>query len=113
MKKPAWYLLARRLLKRWDAKDAQVFADYLEERGFGALASYLRKGPSDCARSAVENYLDAIDGTVSLRIHWQIDWLPGYTLTKEEWRRKVRIYGRTEARRLVRSARQLEPVDAL
>jgi hypothetical protein len=102
-------------LAAWNAEDAEVLADHLEERGFDALASYLREGPSSFARSAVEIYLDAVTGTVSLRVHWQIDWLPGYTLTKDEWRRKVKVkvYGRDEARRLLRKTRQLEPVDAL
>ena len=114
MKRPAWMLLARRLSRRWNAEDAQVFADYLEERGFDVLASYLRKGPSDAAKSAVEVYLDAMTGKIlAWGGGWQEDWLPGYTLTRDEWHRKVRIYGRDKARQLVKKARQLEPVDAL
>lgn len=113
MKKPAWYLLARRLSRRWNAKEAQVFADYLEERGFEALARYLREGPSDLARSAVDTYLCAVDGNVAQGVHWEIDWLPGYVLTKSEWHRKVRIHGHAKARRLVKAAGQLEPVDAI
>lgn len=113
MKKPAWHLLAKRLARRWNADDAQVLADHLEERGFDGFASYLREGPSSEARAAVEAYLEIVTGTVAIRTFWQLDWLPGYTLTKHEWRQRVKCYGRNEARQLLKKARQQEPVDAL
>ena len=91
MRKRPELLLARSLAKRWNAKKAEVMADWCETYGLFGVAVALREGPSAECRAKIEALYDCL--RVGKRVwkelppnnhhFWQIGWLPGWKPTTD------------------------------